>query len=257
MSCATNNAPQPGTPGFYWTAAKQTYAAGDYQKASESLVNIVSGQNEYVERALPWTLVLTSGMAQGYLDLAKAFDAGAHINRAQVTNFRRQASTYRGNANTLALQFAEAFAKFQGKDEYVTLSFPYPTGSPTEDQLIGKVEGGAWLRDADLEAVQKHAIERAVLLATCRAAGAKNDPAKVLDMLKNSDAKVPRAAFMEAMASALFEQSQLYAHNAMDQPDKMKVFCDRAEDALKGIPSSKESQDLDKKIRAAMKKAKG
>ena len=123
--------------------------------------------------------------------------------------------------------------------------------------MIGKVEGGAWLRDADLEAVQKHAIERAVLLATCRAAGAKNDPAKVLDMLKNSDAKVPRAAFMEAMASALFEQSQLYAHNAMDQPDKMKVFCDRAEDALKGIPSSKESQDLDKKIRAAMKKAKG
>ena len=104
--------------------------------------------------------------------------------------------------------------------------------------------------------MQKHAIERGVLLATCRAAGAKNDPAKALDLLKTSDAKVPRAAFVEAMASALFEQSQLYARNKLDQPDKLKIFCDRAEDALKQVPASKESQDLDKKIQAALKKAK-
>ncbi|MGO4880460.1 MAG: hypothetical protein ACLP59_06505 [Bryobacteraceae bacterium] len=41
----------------------------------------------------------------------------------------------------------------------------------------------------------------------------------------------------------------------MDQPDKLRVFCDRAEEALKSIPSSKERQNLDKKIRAALKKA--
>jgi hypothetical protein len=256
FSCSGNNAPQPGTPAFYWAAAKETYAAGDYQKTVEHLGNILSGQNDYVARAQPWMLVLTSGMAQGYVDLAEAFDAGGHANRAQTTNFRRQVNMYHGAANTLALQFADNFSKFQNKDEFITLAFAYPTGSPTEVVLLNKVAGGAWLPDAEIETAQKRAIERAVLLATCRAAGAKNDPAKAQDLLKTGEAKVPRAAFVQAMATALFEDSQLYGHNKLDQPDKMKIFCSRAEDALKMAPASKESQDLDKKIQAALKKAK-
>lgn len=255
FSCSGSNAPQPGTPAFYWAAARETYAAGDYQKTIENLGNIVSGQNEFVARSQPWLLVLTSGMAQGYMDLAESFETGSHINRAQITNFHRQVNTYRGVANTLALQFADAFSKFQSKDEYVTLAFAYPTGSPTEVVLLNKVAGGAWLPDAELDTAQKRAIEHAVLLATCRAAGAQNDPAKALDLLKTSDAKVPRATFIQAMAAALYEESQLYTRNRMDQPDKLKIFCTRAEDALKQTPASKESADLDKKIQAALKKA--
>jgi hypothetical protein len=256
LSCSGTNAPEPGTPAFYWAAAKETYATGDFQKTVEHLGNIVSGQNEFVARAQPWLLVLTSGMAQGYMDLAESFDAGGHANRGQTTNFHRQVNTYRGAANTLALQFADNFSKFQNKDEYVTLAFAYPTGSPTEVVLLNKVAGGAWLTDAELEAAQKRAIEHAVVLAACRAAGAKNDPAKALDLLKTGDAKVPRATFIQAMAAALFEESQLYSHNKLDQPDKMTIFCSRAEEALKQVPASKESGDLEKKIQAAMKKAK-
>jgi hypothetical protein len=58
------------------------------------------------------------------------------------------------------------------------------------------------------------------------------------------------------MASALYEASQMYAHNKLDRPDTMKTFCARAQEALKTLPASKESTDLDKKIQAAMKKAK-
>ena len=256
LSCSGGNAPQPGTPAFYWAAAKETYAAGDYQKTVEHLGNILSSQNDYAARAQPWMLVLTSGMAQGYTDLAESFDAGGHANRTQTANFRRQVNTYRGAANTLALQFADTYAKFQSNDEYVTLAFAYPTGSPTEVLLLNKVAGGAWLPDAEIETAQKRAIGRAVLLATCRAAGAQNDPAKAQDLLKTGEAKVPRAAFVEAMAAALFDDSKMYAHNKLDQPDKMKVFCDRAQQALKTVPASKESQALDKKIQAAVKKAK-
>ena len=256
LSCSGSNAPQPGTPAFYWAAARETYAAGDYQKTVENLADILSSPNDYVARAQPWMLVLTSGMVQGNMDLAESFDAGGHANRAKATNFHRQVNTYHGAANTLALQFADTFSKFQSKDEYITLAFAYPTGSPTEVVLLNKVAGGAWLPDAEIETAQKRAIERAVLLATCRAAGAKNDPAKAQDLLKTGEAKVPRAAFVGAMAAALFEESQLYSHNKLDQPDKMKIFCSRAQEALKMMPASKESQDLDKKIQAALKKAK-
>ncbi len=257
LSCAnSSSAPQPGTPAFFWAAAKQNYATGDYQKTVENLGNIVSSDNEYTARAQPWLLVMTAGMAQGYMDLAESYEAGGHANHAQTTNFHRQVNTYRGAANTLALQFADAFSKFHGQDEYITLAFAYPTGSPTEVVLLNKVAGGAWPPETELETAQKRAIEHAVVLATCRAAGAKNDPAKAADLLKTGDAKVPRAAFMQAMAASLFEESQLYTHNKMDQPDKVKIFCTRAQEALKLVPVSKDSADLDKKIQTALKKVK-
>ncbi|HUE00355.1 MAG TPA: hypothetical protein VMR62_12345 [Bryobacteraceae bacterium] len=256
LSCSSSTAPQPGTPAFYWTAAKESYATGDYQQTVGHLGNLLSSQNEYSGRALPWMLILTSGMAQGYSDLAQAYDAGGHANRVLTTNFRRQVSTYLGAANTLALQFADNFAKFQSKDDFITLDFAYPTGSPTEVVLLHKVYGGSWPTDTEIETAQKHAIERAVLLATCRAAGAKNDPAKAQDLFKTGEAKVARADFVSAMANALYEQSQLYARNKLDQPDKLKVFCARAQDALKTVPASSESRDLDKKIQAVLKKTK-
>src|SRR5580698_8657288 len=54
FSCSSSDAPQPGTPAFYWTAAKESYATGDYQKTIEHLGNILSSQNDYVPRAQPW-----------------------------------------------------------------------------------------------------------------------------------------------------------------------------------------------------------
>ena len=256
FSCSTSNAPQAGTPAFYWSAAKETYNTGDYQKTIENLGNILSSQNEFVARAQPWMLVLTSGMSRGYMDLADAFEAGTKANRSQTTAFHRQVNTYRGSASRLALQFAETFGNFQNKDEYVTLAFPYPTGSPTEVVLLNKVANGVLPPAPEIETAQKRAIERAVLLATCRAAGARDDPAKAQDLLKTGDAKVPRATFIYAMAAALFEESQLYNRSRMDDPDKMKIFCSRAQDAIKLLPASKETEDLNKKIEAALKKSK-
>jgi hypothetical protein len=42
----------------------------------------------------------------------------------------------------------------------------------------------------------------------------------------------------------------------MDDPDKMKIFCSRAQDALKLLPASKQTDDLNKKIEATLKKSK-
>jgi len=255
-SCANSDAPQPGTPAFYWAAAKETYATGDYQKTIEHLGNLLSTQNDYVSRAQPWMLILTSGMAHGYMELADAFEAGGRANPAQATAFHRRVSDYRGSASRLSLQFAETFGNFQSKEDPVTLSFAYPTGSPAEVVLLTRVAQGAMPPAAEIETAQRNAIERAVLLATCRAAGAGGDPAKAQDLLKSGAAKVPKATFVQAMATALYEQSQLYSHNKLDDPDKMKIFCSRAQEALKVLPASKETDDLNKKIEATLKKTK-
>ncbi len=256
FSCSSSDAPQPGTPAFYWAAAKETYAAGDYHKTAEHLGNILSSQNDYVARAQPWMLILTSGMAHGYMDLADAFESGGRANQSQSTGFHRLVNEYRGSASRMSLQFAETFGNFQSKDDYVTLAFPLPTGSSSEVALLTRVSKGAMPPAGEVETAQKSAIQRAVLLASCRAAGAAGDPAKAQDLLKSGEAKVPRATFVQAMAAALYEQSQLYSHNKMDDPEKMKIFCSRAQGALKLLPASKESDDLNKKIEATLKKSK-
>ena len=51
-SCSSGpQPPQPGTPAFYWAAAKETYRAGDFLKTREHLQRILATENEFSARA--------------------------------------------------------------------------------------------------------------------------------------------------------------------------------------------------------------
>ncbi|HZT31993.1 MAG TPA: hypothetical protein VFA33_19045 [Bryobacteraceae bacterium] len=256
-SCSsTSNAPQPGTPAFYWSAAKETWGLGDYAKAIDNLDKL-SSDSEYAGRAQPWLLIVTSGLSQGYTDLAESYESGARINKAEPLTFRRQANNYRNAASRLALHFAEVYQDFQkGKEDSVTLALPYPSGSPNPVVTLARVGNGILPPANEMEMAQKRSLERAVLLEACRAAGAPDDPAKTQELLKSGDAKVPRAVFVTAMARALYEASQMYTSRKLDDPEKLKIFCSRAQEALKTVPESKETKDLNSKIAAALKQAK-
>jgi hypothetical protein len=251
-----SNAPQMGTPAFFWSAAKETWSAGDYMKTIDNLDKLTS-DNEYAGRAQPWLLVLSSGMAQGYIDLAESYDNGAIAHKAEPLTFRRQASNFRSAASRMALHFAETFQEFQKrKDDSVPLAFPYPSGSPNPVPTLVKVANGIVPSSEELDSAQKHAVERQVLLATCRAAGAPDQPGKTQELLKTGEAKVPRADFVTVMAGSLYDYSQLYTARKLDDPDKVKIFCTRAQEALKLVPETKQTKELNTKIDAALKKAK-
>ena len=97
-SCSSDTGPKAGTPAFYWSVAKDTYRAGDYVKTTEHLDKIVATENEFKSRALPWLLVLTSGMARGYADLADGFDAGVRAKKGDPGGFRKHMANYRSQA---------------------------------------------------------------------------------------------------------------------------------------------------------------
>ncbi|MCL4850996.1 MAG: hypothetical protein KJZ78_06390, partial [Bryobacteraceae bacterium] len=43
ISCSSGPAPlKPGTPGFYWAAAKEAYRTGNYVRTSENLARITA-----------------------------------------------------------------------------------------------------------------------------------------------------------------------------------------------------------------------
>jgi hypothetical protein len=259
MSCSTGPAPpEIGTPAYYWSAAKETYAAGDYLKASEHLENLAKTENQYTARALPWDLILTSGMAKGYADLADDFEYGSKANRANPTPFRRQMGEFRKYASTLALQFAHSFNTFEktNKDPKIALDFTFPTGSALSHPQLSKIGNGELLAPGVVDDIRRSTLQTGVLMATCRAVGAPDDVAKSQDIFKAGNVQVPREVFLLEMANVLYEQSQLFGRTKLDMPERAQFFLTQASDALKQVPEGKDTKALMEKIQKALKSAK-
>ena len=255
FSCSSSTAPQPGTPAYYWAAAKETSAANDYVKTSEHLSKLLARDNEYSARARPWLLILTAGMVRGYMDVADKLEDGVRSKKADPGGFRRYISSSRSVAGRLSLQFAEIFMPFQkGKDDPIPLAFSFPSGSAAPVPELSRASVGMPLQSTEIEAAQKHAMERGILLETCRAAGAPDDTAKALDLFKSGSAQVSRAEFLTGMADSLYQQAQLYDRRKLDDPEKVKIFSNLALGALKDAPASKRNKELSEKIQKGMKK---
>ena len=255
FSCSSESGPQPGTPAFYWGAAKETFAANDFAKTSDNLEKIIATENEYSARAQAWLLVLDSGLVRGNMDLAEGLESVVKAKKADPGGFRKYISNSRATAGRQSLGFAELFLKFQkGKDDPVVLAFAYPSGSAAPVPELTRVANGAVLQPSEIEAAQRHATERAVLLEACRAAGAPDDTAKAVDLFKAGEVKVPRSTFLAAMGNSLYEQAQLYSSTKLDDPTKLKMLNSMASDALKGVPETKQTKELNAKIQKAMLK---
>jgi hypothetical protein len=254
-ACASGpQAPEKGTPAYYWQAAKETFAAGDFAKTVEHLDKILASENEYTAKALPWSLMITTGLAKGYAELADHYEIGGRTNKADPGSFRKQVANSRNFAGRLAMQVAEKWEKVQKlQGESVPLAFPYPPGSAAPAAILSKVTNGIVISPEEMEAAQKRTLERGVMRAACAMSGAPDDTAKLQETLKAPDAKVPRNTFVLAMANTLYEQSQLFTQMKLDQPDKLKVFCERSQEALKIVPESKETKELGAKLQAALK----
>jgi hypothetical protein len=251
-------APEKGTPAFYWQAAKETQAAGELGKTNDHLSKILKGENEFTTKAQIWKLVLVSGMAKGYMEMADAFENGARANKTNQMAFRRTASDLRNAANALALEVAEVYGNFQqkNKDTEVVLAFPFPSASPAMVPQWGKATVGQMLPPDEIESGIKNSVKRTVMLASCSAVSAKDDVAKASELFKAGEVKVPRAAFVTYMASALYDESQLYGSMKLNIPERMKIFLSKADEALKSVPESKETKDLAARIEDAAAKIK-
>jgi hypothetical protein len=169
--------------------------------------------------------------------------------------FRRQVSVYRSSAAASAMQFGEAFHRYlqADKDAKVALTFPYPLGSPNAPAEVRKAAGGILLPAAEVENMQRAMLQRGVVLAACQAVGATEDVAKAQEVFKS--AQTPRETFLLAMADLLYEQSLLFGPTRLDQPNRLKMLCTEANQALAAVPPSKNTKELGTKIEKTLKKA--
>ena len=251
-------APEKGSPAWLWAASNETFGHGDWLKATEHLGNLSGGSSEFAEKARPMELLVLGGMADGYIQLADAYELGARANKANPAQFRRPASEYRNQANRIALSFAEKFAKFQkaSKGDTVALEFAFPKGSTTPPLQLGRIQTGVAIPLAEATDLQDKMVARGVVMAVCDAVDAPGDPAKGAGILKSGSASQPRAKFAGGLAGDLYKFSQIYTPTKLDIPDKVKYFLTAASEAVTIAPDGKDKKELIAKIESAKKKMK-
>lgn len=249
--------PQPGTPAFYWAAAKSTYSSGDFLKASDNLSQL-NTSTEFGARTRPWSIVISAGLAKGYMDLADNFEYGARANRANPTPFRRQVSVMRSLAANAAMQAAESTSKFlaEDKSDSIILEFSFPTGSAAEPVQLQRVAKGMVVPAAEVDDLTKVVVQHDMLLTVARIVGADDDVAKASGVFKAGEVKVPRPVFLEAVAKSLVDEADLYTPSKLDQPDRLKLLCNQASAALQAVPSTKDTKALEAKIAKLVKPGK-
>jgi hypothetical protein len=230
IACSTPAPVANARADFYWSAARETYAAGDYTKTADHLEHLIADRNPYTDRAIPWYLVVTSGMAGGYMELADQYTAGAHSNKEAAAAFRIKASAYRTLAGQWAMQFAQNADKFQQIPlGPLHLGFALPKGSAAEPDLLAQIASGEELQTADAETAEVLTLQRAVLMAVCQALGARDNVAKAGQILAQDRSEEPRATFAAAIAEMLDARAKLYARNRLDEPAKLAALQARAE----------------------------
>jgi len=247
IGCSTvEGPPAKGTPAFYWTAARETFEAGDYLKTSEHLDNLARKESEYTGRIRPWRLVLLSGLMQGYAEMAEQFQTGARNNKANPTPFRVELNQARSLASKLALEFGEAYVEFEKvqPEGEVSLAFSFPArGSMAMPPQMTKTATGTILPEGELMSMRQAMLQRGVIDAVCQVAGATGDPARAQELLKSPPVNMTRGSFEQAMAHGLFDAGQLFGPMKLALPDRQEWFYDRTLEALAKAPDGKEAKE--------------
>lgn len=250
-ACSTGpSGPQPGTPAFYWQAAKETFATKDYMKAADHLRQVANSNSESAKPAQVMRLVLSAGLAKGYIDLATAYENGAKANTIRPMPLRKVSSSYLKLAETRALDFGETFPKFESGNQNanVVLEFGYPSADINDPLEMKKILIGA-LPDETVQATfERKMLEKSVALAACRAVGAASDAAKAQAAFQAGRSEVPREVFVLAMANNLYDLAQLFGIKKLDLPQRVEFFTGQAKDALKQVKQNKDTKALSAKL---------
>jgi hypothetical protein len=247
---------KPGTPAFFWAAAKSNFSKGNFNEVVRQLGNLTGKESEYQTRAQVWQMVLNAGLARGDMEFADILDESANASRDRKLEFRRMVTNTRAGAHQAVTRFLEIAHNFSGrvKDEEITLPFGYPdvaSGMPVD---IARFKKGILPTAAEFEKNRDLMQQRGVLMAVIRAAGAGADLAKAKELLAAGELKVKRSAFLYNLANEMVGLTDLYGPKKMDQAGRIKLLCDEAKEALAQVPESADTKKLMAKIEAAIKK---
>lgn len=257
--CSTSKGPappKPGTPPFFWAAAKTAWQKGDFQATMKNLMSIIATENEFTRRAQVWQLVLDAGMARGEMEWADILDEGRPAAKAREIDFRKLASDARALAGQSAMRFADTGHKLLPalSEDEILLPFTMPDANRNRPVEVERIIKGILPMPAEVERLHGLMVRRGVALSVIAAADPSGDFEKARALLSQPEPKVKRTDFLMYLATQFTEISQLFAPKKLDRAARVKLFLDEAKEALAAVPPSPERTKLQKKIEEYEKK---
>ena len=263
VSCSDSGGPPPlrtGTPAYYFQTAKDSYAKGDYLKATEWLDKITkSSKNEFTGRAWTFRLLLESGLIAGYSELADNYEYGRRSNKDNPTPFIKKVSEYRGMATRMTMPFGEHYAEYarSAPEPQVEIDFPFPaTGTTTKPPQLSNIAQGRAPDQGSVDAALSGMLSRGVVMAICDTLSAKDDAAKGRAALQTLPAKVPRGAFELVLAKTLYQSALLHGSKYSGAPAVQEFLCQQGLNAMSAVTdTSKGTKELKANLEKELKDA--
>jgi hypothetical protein len=243
-SCGSGSSgPQVGTTEWYWQAAQETYAAGDYEKAQEHLEQVAKGEGENKDQAALWRATLSAGLARGYIEVGNALADAVKDDKSLAGDFTVRIQDFRRNARRHAINFTESIGMLRKIGEAqatVRLQFPFPSGSANESPVLISLRDGEKIPPPQLEAAVGYTLKRGLLLQAAQMAGAGDDVAKGQAAFESGAAEVPQLLFLHALGKSLYDVSALFSNEQLHEPKIQKVML---ESALQCLGPALEAED--------------
>lgn len=260
-ACSGPKGPVRGSPEWLFQAARESFVAGDWEKAADHLEKIErAGDNPFAPRARAWRTVLAAGMAAGHLDLAQAYADGWTYARANKTAFLRQKSDHLKDARRHTIRMMESLDGLaKGLSEQpVVLEFPFPKGSAAQVTELDRVYKGMSVDEATSAAAVEKSVNRGIVRAVSSVLASADDAAGAQKALASGRAEVPPARFLLTMATNMEKLSPIFDRKGLNESEELKVLRERALDATQRVLALKPdaaTETAAKKLQGEMEKA--
>lgn len=261
VACSSDKRPTQGSPEWLYIAARESYVAGDFDKAKEQLEKIEQkAPNPYAQRARAWRMVVDAGLAQGHLELAQAYADGWTNARTEKPNLARQRSHHQKESKRHALHLVQAYDAFvkDAPTQPVVLEFPFPKGSAGQVPELDRIYKGLPMPEEQRTTATDKMLNRGIVRSVAATLATADDSASAQAAMQSGRAEVAPARFLLAMATALDKASAVFDRKALGEPDTQKAFRERALDASKRALELKPDAPIEtaaKKLQADVEKA--
>ena len=272
MSC-TPPVERPKGWGKVYEDGKELFARSDFRRALGFVRDVAMSEpsHDYTARGLVLSIILSSGSAQGYQELAEAYQAGTDKledpkHRSEYRRLRQDSYQY---ARTHALQLAEVarrLVEFQDKEEMKDLivECPYPSAEASSaNQPLEHAKEGSWIPPEERRKAQLIAIRMQIRRSLAAALGV--EAAETSDALRAGTAKVSNIAFNLYLAKELLVGTKIFSTQGLDEGRNLVIMCEQANESVKqalkilgAAPNQgyeKTARDLQKKIGKTMRAA--
>ena len=247
---------------------KELFGRSDFERAVDYVRELALKEpsNDYSERGQVLSVILLSGLAQGYRKVAEAYGAGIDKleDPAQRSEYRRLRQDSYQYARTHALHLAEVARQFVesheveevGEMKALMVECPYPAvDPPSTNQLLERAKEGGWITAEEQAEAQRNALRIHVQRSLAAALGV--EPAEVGPALQTGTARVPDAAFNLYLAGELVEGARIFDTQGLDESRNLVILCDQADASLKQaleILEANPHEDIEKTSRDVQKR---